>query len=451
MRGSICGHASSTSPCRLLRKVLSLFDLSVLASASMGPAFSLASTLGVMVAVAGGLAIAALGAITVVLLLVALAFVQLTARYPDAGSSYGWARRAFGEGAGAYAAWILLVANFFAVLATAVPAGSYTLALLAPQRVDSAGWVAAVGCLWIVACSLILYLGVRSTARVAAMLLVAELVVLAASAFAGFAAPPATAQTAPSNSVSIGAFIGAMVLGIWMVDGWEVTAATSEETRGVTRTAGIGGVIGLLVTAAFLFVCTVAYLHAGGVAGIAAHQVDALAFVGTQLGGIWHLLLIATVLVSLTATLETTLLYLVRSVYAMGRDGVLPFALGRLDMALAGVCAAALAAMVLVGLVPTANAGLQLVLNGSAVFLGVLFLISCAAALRLRGDGTPLFAAAGGLALVVILAVAVAQAAGPTRWSIIGALVIGIPIALGFAARKRSGKVQGPAAGNIGG
>ena len=84
----------------------------------MGPAFSLASTLGVVVAAAGMLTISALAAITVVLLCVALAFMQLAARFPDAGSSYAWARRAFGEGAGAYTAWILLVANFFAVLAS---------------------------------------------------------------------------------------------------------------------------------------------------------------------------------------------------------------------------------------------------------------------------------------------------------------------------------------------
>lgn len=423
----------------------------------MGPAFSLASTLGVMVAVAGGLAIPALAAITLVLLFVALAFVQLTTRFPDAGSSYGWARRAFGEGAGAYTAWILLVANFFAVLATALPAGSYTLALVAPQLVNSAAWDAATGSLWIVACALILYLGIRSSARVAAVLLVAELLVLGVSAVAGFASPAASAQAPPPHgTIGLGAFIGAMVLGIWMVDGWEVTASASEETRGVARTAGIGGVAGLLVTAAFLLVCTVAYLRVGGIGGIAAHQVDALAFVGSRLGGFWHTLLIVTVLVSLTATLETTLLYLVRSVYAMGRDGVLPLALGRLgsgtrdpNVALLAVSLAALLAMALVGLVPTANAGLALVLNGSAVFLGVLFVTSCAAALRLRAEETPLFAAGGGLALVVVLVVAVVQAAGATRWCVIGALVMGIPIALGFAARKRSGKVPSPAAGNI--
>ena len=154
----------------------------------MGPAFSLASTLGVMVAAAGALTIAALLGTTIVLLLVAITFMQLITRFPDAGSSYGWARRAFGEGIGAYTAWILIVANFFAVLATAIPAGTYTLELFAPSHLDSAVWSAGIGCAWIIAMALVLYLGIRSSARVAAVLLIAELAVLAASAFVGIGA-----------------------------------------------------------------------------------------------------------------------------------------------------------------------------------------------------------------------------------------------------------------------
>jgi amino acid transporter len=424
----------------------------------MGPAFSLASTFGVMVAAAGSLTLAALAAITVVILFVALAFVQLAARFPDAGSSYGWARRAFGEGVGAYTAWILLLANFFGVLASAIPAGVYTLALFAPRLVDSAAWVAGTGCVWILACALILYLGVRSSARVAAVLLIAELTVLAVSAVAGelAPAPPPAAAASPAGAFGFGGFIGAMVLGIWLVDGWEVSASTSEETSGAPRTAGYGGVLGLVVTAAFLMVCAIAYLRVGGIAGITANQVDVLAFIGERLGGVWRTVLIATVLVSLTAALETTLLYLVRSVYAMGRDGVLPALLGRLgprtrdpDVALTAVTIASLVAMAVVGLVPTANAGLTLVLDCTAVFLGLLFLTSCASALRLRDQETPFFAAAGGAALIVILSVAVVQAAPPARWCIIVGLGLGLPIALGYAVRKRAGKVRSPAVGNI--
>ena len=232
-----------------------------------------------------------------------------------------------------------------------------------------------------------------------AALLGAELAVLAVSGIASaFAAAPAAAPAAQAGSrlPVWGGFVSAMVLGIWMVDGWEVSASTSEETR--DGGAGAGGVVGLLIAAAFLLGCTVAYLHLGGPAAIAGHEVDVLAFVGGRLGGAWKTTLIATVLVSLAAALETTLLYLVRSMYAMGRDGVLPLRLGALgaktkdpDAALVVVTVASLAATILAGFVPTANDALDIALGGSSVFLGLLFLVSCAAALRLRDKETPLF------------------------------------------------------------
>ena len=127
----------------------------------MGPAFSLASTLGVMVVAAGAMTGWALLATTAIMILIALTFAQLTARFPDAGSSYAWARRAFGEGEGAYTAWVLIVANFFAVLATAIPAGVDTLELRrrrSPRRKRPFGMRRSAA-LWIVACTFVLYAG----------------------------------------------------------------------------------------------------------------------------------------------------------------------------------------------------------------------------------------------------------------------------------------------------
>ena len=428
----------------------------------MGPAFSLSTTLGVMVAAAGNATPLALLATTALMILIALVFSRLASRYPDAGSSYAWARRAFGEAAGAYTAWILIVANFFAVLATSVPAGVYTLTLIAPQRADSVAWCATVGGVWIVGCALILYTGVRPTALVAAVLLVAELAVLAASAIATRFAPAsfgATASPGATHGFSLSGFVVAMVLAIWMIDGWEVSASTSEETRGAPVTAGRGGVAGLLVTAAFLLACTLAYLSFVGPAALGAHETDVLAFVGERLGGWWKTILVATVLISLAASLQTTLLYLVRSLYAMGRDGIVPDALGKLgartrdpDVALVVVTLAVLAAQVAVGFVPAASAALEIVIGGSAFFLGVLFLTSCAAALRLLDKEAPFLAAPATLALFVILAAALVSASSATRWWILVAVILGVPLAFLRAARSRRGtQVPTPAARNIGG
>ena len=54
-------------------------------------------------------------------------------------------------------------------------------------------------------------------------------------------------------------FATAMTLGIWMSDGWEVSASTSEEVKGDARAAGRGGIVGLLVTTVILVFCMTAF------------------------------------------------------------------------------------------------------------------------------------------------------------------------------------------------
>ncbi|HEY2555233.1 MAG TPA: amino acid permease, partial [Candidatus Cybelea sp.] len=250
-----------------MKRVLSLFDLVVLAAASMGPAFSLATTMGPMVAAAGEFAPLALLLLTAVMGLVAVAFARMLRVMPNAGSSYSWVRSAFGERAGTYGAWLLLLSNFFAVLATALPAGTYTLDLLAPALAASPVYVASVGCGWIVVSALILWAGLQPTSRVAALLLGAEVLVLAVTAMLAFAHPAAAGEAAPAAAPSLRSSIAgivlAMALGIWMTDGWEVTASTSEESRGGRAVPGEGGIIGLFATSALLLACMIAYLRVG--------------------------------------------------------------------------------------------------------------------------------------------------------------------------------------------
>ena len=237
-----------------------------------------------------------------------------------------------------------------------------------------------------------------------------------------------------------------------MIDGWEVSASASEEASGPAETSGRGGIAGLLVTTAVLVVAMRAYLHIGSVAGFSANQTDAMSYVASRLGGpAWRIAIVATVLVSTAATLWTTILYLSRSTYAMGRDGVLPLALGRLDArnlpvnALFVVSGAVAAFTLLTGFWPTAASVLNLVLNGTAVFLGALFCMSALAALRLLAGGNagrgftsfavPLF---GAVALGAIIAVDVVQSDAITRTIEIGGLLVGVPFAWWRGRKVRS-------------
>lgn len=422
--------------------------MTVLAGASMGPAYSLASTMGPMVAQAGGQAPLALVFLSAIMLCIAIAFARISRVYPNAGSSYAWIARAFGSHVGAYAAWLLILSNYFATMATALPAGIYTLDLVAPSLATKPIATAIVGSIWILASGFMLSYGLRPTARVTAIFFISELFVLAVSAFAAgfFVHQPLVAPVASGASTAavgrLAGLAGAMVLGIWMTDGWEVSASTSEETAGPAPTSGLGGITGLLITTAILLVAMIAYLRLGTIAGFVAHQADAMTYVAEQLGGpLWRLAIVATVLISTSAALWTTMLYLSRSVYAMGRDGVIPAVIGELDerkvprKSLLAVTLGVVVFTLLTGFSPAVKDALNLILNGTSIFLGALFLGSALAAVRmfrferggrLSGLVIPLLGSAG---LSALLAVSLAQADATTRSIELGSLVLGVPFA----------------------
>jgi len=431
---------------RRLPRVLGLFDVGVLASAAMGPAYSLASTMGPMVAAAGANATLALALLGLIMLGVALSFARLSDVLPDAGSSFSWSARAFGPAGGTYAAWLLLLSNYFATMTTALPAATYTLALIAPGHATEPLWDALVGALWIVASTVLLYYGLRPTALVTALFLIGELVVVGVAAVACFVVHPQAEQVAatPLPLTGFGGVIAAMVLGIWMTDGWEVSASASEESTGPSETSGRGGIIALVATTLILLGAMAAFLHVGSVPGFTAHQSDAMTYVASRLGGAgWRLAIDVTVLVSTAATLWTTILYLSRSVYAMGRDGVLPRPIGVLDargvpvnsLLVVFVCVTGFT--LLTGFWPSANDVLNLVLNGTAVFLGALFAMSTLSAIKLlanRPGEKPLqaylipgFAA---LALLAIVGLDIAESEAKTRSVELAGLALGIPFAL---------------------
>ena len=417
----------------------------------MGPAYSLAATMGPMVAAAGNATPAALLALSAIMLCVAVGFAQLTRISPNAGSSYSWIRTAFGTWAGAYGAWLLLLSNFFATMAIAIPAGIYTLDLFAPRIATNPLDDAIVGAVWILGSAALLYAGIRPTALVTALALLFELGVLAVTAVvAGFVSPAHVAlgtvthtSSASVAGLTLFGFFNAMTLGIWMSDGWEVSASASEEVDDDRRAAGRGGIAGLVLTTAVLALCMAGYLRAGTVAGFAANQADAMRYVADILGGgAWRYVIVAAVLTSTCASLWTTILYLSRSVFAMGRDGVLPRVLGRLDgraeplWSLAVIAVVAAAFELLTGFSASAADALNAVINASSVFLGLLFIFSAASAAqtfrkrageRLAGVLVPL---AGALALLGVVAVTIAFEDRILQYYALAGIGLGVPFTL---------------------
>jgi amino acid transporter len=126
----------------------------------------------------------------------------------------------------------------------------------------------------------------------------------------------------------------------------------------------------------------------------------------------------------------------------MGRDGVLPRALGTLDRrdepfwSLAAVAVLVTIAELVTGFSKSAADQLELVLNASSVFLGLLFVLSAAAAVRrfmsepsvsLRGVIIP---SIGAVALLGVLAATIVLEDPGLRWYAWGGVLLGIPFAI---------------------
>lgn len=384
---------------RLLRS-LTLFDLSVLASSSMAPAYSLAAVMGLVVAAAGVGAPLALVVSTIPIAFIASGFFRLATSLPSAGAAYSWTRLGLGDRIGWFAAMLIIIAYYFGTIATAFPAGIYSLSFLkttfAGQQAfasiaDQPLAIALAGCVWIAVSVYFLSIGARPTARLSAGFLGFEIAALVIIAFIAFVRPYSGTPLAHAAPLGLGlgatglqGLIVGAVLSIWITAGWEISTYSSEESIKGKTAPGAGALIGLLATAAIVYVCMVAFLRAGTVEGFTNHAGDALAYVADRLGGGWVSgLMIAAVLVSSAASLWTTMLTLSRAMFAMARDGVLPRWVGAVHpkygspvAAILAVGAPVAALMVFAGLASSAQHTLQTVVNGSSIFLGATFVLT---------------------------------------------------------------------------
>lgn len=399
------GHGVKQPRFGKLLRSLTLFDLSVLASSSMAPAYSLAAVMGLVVASADLGAPLALVVSTIPIAFIAAGFMRLATSMPSAGAAYSWTRIAMGNRLGWFTAMLVIIAYYFGTIATAFPAGIYSVSFLLPRFAGQPLAIALSGCIWIAVSIFFLYIGARPTARLSAVFLTFEVLALALIAALALAHP--FAGTPPPHPAPLGLTVGASglgglvvgaVLSIWITAGWEISTYSSEESAQGKSAPGAGALIGLLGTASIVFVCMVAFMRVGTVDGFKDHTDDALAYVAGQLGGGWiAALMTATVLVSSAASLWTTMLTLSRGMFAMARDGVLPRWLGFVHPRYGSPAAAVLAAgvpvialMIFAGVESTAQKTLETVVSGSSIFLGATFVltgISCALLhLRAKAD-----------------------------------------------------------------
>ncbi|MEU5276899.1 APC family permease [Streptomyces asoensis] len=319
----------------LQANALGTFDTVVMAVAGSAPAYSIAATTAVLAGAVGLAGPAALLYCAIPMLGIALAFSRLSRIDVNAGASYSWVGRTLHPFLGFISGWALVISATIFMVAGSLPAGSMTLALFDEGLADDTVLATVVGAAWFVVMLAVVLGGARLTVRAQLVMSGVELAILALFAVLALfhtddALPFDWSWLGFGHFDGVSGFASGALVAAFYYWGWDVTSNLSEETRNSRRTTGLAGLIGVGVVFLLFEVFTIAVNIVLSSQRIQDDGADVLAALGEEVWPGWGgKLLIVAVMLSTVATLETTLIQVTRSLFAMGRDRTMPSALGR--------------------------------------------------------------------------------------------------------------------------
>jgi amino acid transporter len=328
---------------------LGLVSATVMGVASTAPAYSLAATLGFIVAVVGlGSPIVAVIAF-IPIFLTSIGYSELNKADPDCGTTFTWGTRAFGPRTGWAGGWAIVAADVLVMASLAQVAGQYVFLLFNAKGIGSnptSGWVLLVGLLWIASMTYICYRGIEVSAMFQRILLGIELVMLLV--FSVTALVRVGTGNHPAGSIvptwswfnplqgGFSGFVSGIVLMLFIYWGWDTAVAINEETKDPSKTPGRAAILStviLLVT--YVLVILSAQSFAGiGTTGIGLgngdNTGDVLSVLGDAVfgasgfGSFLSHLLVLMVLTSAAASTQTTILPTARTTLSMATYKALP-------------------------------------------------------------------------------------------------------------------------------
>ncbi|HXD53907.1 MAG TPA: APC family permease [Solirubrobacteraceae bacterium] len=307
----------------------------VIGVASTAPAYSLAATLGFIVAVEGtgvhapGVLIASF----VPILLVSVAYKYLNRADPDAGTTFAWTTRAFGPGLGWMNGWAIFLADIIVMASLSDIAAIYSLQLFGIEETKALVVIIAVA--WIVLMTWICWRGIELSAAIQRALLTFEVLILAVFAIVALAkvyggsAPHGsikpTADWFNPFAISFGNLLPGVLLGVFIYWGWDSGVAVNEESEDPANGPGKAAVVStFLLVVIYLLVSTAAQaFHGTAFLSNEENAEDVLnalgkpVFGGGSVGWILTHALILCVLTSASASTQTTILPTARTTLSM--------------------------------------------------------------------------------------------------------------------------------------
>ncbi len=317
-------------------------------------------------------------ACAVVMAAIMLCFAEASARVPTSGGAYGFTAEAFGPYWGWLTGALNWASNVLAAGAVAAAAADAAGSLIPAIAAGPGRWAAIIG--WFALLIIVNITGVGFAARFAAGAAAIKLVPLLIFVIVGafFIEPGNLTAPLAAGHADIGR---AAIVGLFMFTGIEAGLGVAGEVSAPARTIPRAiGMATLIIACIYIGVQTVAQgLLGGALASAPVPLAAALGRVSPALG----LLMVGGALVSMLGYLASDAMSSPRGLFAFARDGFLPATIGRLHpRSHAPWVAVILHGCVAAGLALTGSFASLVVV--STLVVVVVYVIGCAAALRLR-------------------------------------------------------------------
>jgi len=233
-----------------LKPTLGLFDATAISVGAI-----IGAGIFVVTGIAAGFASSALVVsmliAAIISIFTALSFAELTAWQPKEGSIYEYTYQLISPFAGFLTGWMWILSNTFAGAAVSLGFANYLTALL---PILPANWIAAIIC---IAFTLLNYFGIRQSALINNLLVIAKLLILAFFIIFGLAYIKPSNFT-PFAPVQVGVFYGACYI-FFAYGGFARVAVIAEEVKDAKRNVPKAILLSLVIS-------TIVYILVGVVA-----------------------------------------------------------------------------------------------------------------------------------------------------------------------------------------
>lgn len=309
---------------------------------SSGPAQTLAVSLAGLVAVSGYGGVVPIFICFVPMMGIAIAYQRLNRWDQSSGATYTWVAKVFHPYLGFLSGWMILLYYTLGTTTLTIPAGVYTVDLLAPSLVDNHWAIFAVGAAWNLLITALAIMGLKVVARFEWIIVVFQYAVLCIVAAAAMMAL-LHGTTAVKFSWTwfswnglggMKGLMGGILIACFMYSGWDASIYVNEETTDRANNPGKAALTSVVMLALVYSLVTFAFQGVLSPAELQAHAGNVLSAVsGRLMHRPWDSVMALVVLTGTLATLQAAVVSAARVGLAMSRDSVMPKFFQRLSAA----------------------------------------------------------------------------------------------------------------------